>query len=417
MECRNSCGAYISGHLFRGPIPGWRGTKLGEMEGSGVMDIVMFTETFLPHANGVTTSLLNARDALKRRGHKVTIYSAGPPLLDAADVHFYGGKIFNLYPDFPVALYPSRRSIKNNRRVRREPADLVHVHCPGPMGWRGYKASKELKVPLILTHHTLLEPLVRYAPIGWKTIYRAGSRFITKKLVKNAATLIAPSTATRDELTAAYPEAGPKIRVVPTGIDTERFHPGLDAHTVREDWGFDERHRVVLYLGRVSYEKRIDVLLDAFQRLHQKEPLARFVIAGTGPANDELQEQAKRLGVDDVVRFEGHVPGHRLPLTYAAADAFASASEVETQGLTLLEAMAVGKPCAVTAYRGYLDFVRDGENGFLFQKADADHAARALRAALDAPANVRTNARRTAEQFSTQACVRMLENVYNETVN
>lgn len=381
------------------------------------MDIVMFTETFLPHANGVTTSLLNARAGLKRRGHKVTIYSAGPPLLDAADVHFYGGKIFHLYPDFPIAFYPSRRSIKNNRRVRREHADLVHVHAPGPMGWRGYKASKELGIPLVLTHHTILDPLVRYAPIGWKTIYRAGTRFITKKLVRMSKLLIAPSTATQQELEAAYPDVGAKVRVVPTGIDIERFRPNLDGQSVRDDWGFDERKRVVLYLGRLSYEKRIDVLLDAFSRLHEKEPAARFVIAGTGPANDDLQDQTHRLGLDDVVRFDGHIPGHRLPVTYAAADAFASASEVETQGLTLLEAMAVGKPCAVTAYRGYLDFVQDGENGFLFPKGDIQAASNALEAALDAPATIRTNARRTAEKFSTNACVRLLENVYAETLN
>lgn len=375
----------------------------------------MFTETFLPHANGVTTSLLNARDGLKRRGHKVTIYSAGPPLLDAADVHFYGGKIFHLYPDFPIALYPSRRTIRNNRRVRREPADVVHVHAPGPMGWRGYKASKDLQVPLVLTHHTVLEPLVRYAPLGWKTIYRAGTRFISRRLVAKSKLLIAPSSATRADLAAAYPQAAEKIRVVPTGVDTSRFRPNLDGAPIREDWGFDEHHRVVLYLGRLSYEKRIDVLLEAFTRLHARDDDARLVVAGTGPANDDLQDDARRLGVEDLVRFEGHVPGHRLPATYAAADAFASASEIETQGLTLLEAMAVGRPVAVSAVGGYLDVVRDGENGYLFPRSDADAAARALVQALDAPASVRTSARRTAETYSAPRCVALLEQAYRDT--
>lgn len=381
------------------------------------MDIVMFTETFLPHANGVTTSLLNAREGLKRRGHSVTIYSAGPPLLDAADVHFYGGKIFHLYPDFPIAFYPSRRSVRNNRRVRSEPADVVHVHGPGPMGWRGYKASRRLRVPLVLTHHTVMEPLVRYAPVGWKTIYRVGTRLISRRLVHKSKLLIAPSRAARDELANKFPEDGHKVRIVPTGIDTDRFSPDLDGSRVRADWGYTGGERVILYLGRLSYEKRIDVLLDAFARLYKQEPLARFVVAGTGPAVDELKQQSSVLGLDDVVGFPGHISDHLLPQTYAAADAFASASQVETQGLTLLEAMAVGRPCAVSAFGGYLDFIRDGENGYLFPPANPAAAARTLRSALDAPRFIRTNARRTAEQHSNGVCVPNLERVYEEALS
>ncbi|HLE47268.1 MAG TPA: glycosyltransferase, partial [Candidatus Thermoplasmatota archaeon] len=322
----------------------------------------------------------------------------------------------HLYPDFPIAFYPSKRTIKNNRRVRREHADLVHIHAPGPMGLRGYKASKELKVPLVLTHHTVLEPLVRYAPFGWKTLYRAGTKFLNKKLVGKSKLVVAPSRATAHDLATKYPNAKDKIRIVPTGIDTERFNPYLDGSRIRDDWGYTDGERVILYLGRLSYEKRVDVLLDAFAQVRKREPLARFVIAGTGPANDELQDHARGLGIEDVVRFEGHIPGHKLPQTYAAADAFASASEVETQGLTLLEAMAVGKPCAVSAHGGYLDFVQEGENGFLFPVHDASATTEALMKALDAPSTIRTNARRTAERYSTQACVPMLEKVYSETV-
>jgi 1,2-diacylglycerol 3-alpha-glucosyltransferase len=377
----------------------------------------MFTETFLPHANGVTTSLLNAREGLKRRGHKVTIYSAGPPLLDAADVHFYGGKIFHLYPDFPIAFYPNGKSAKNKRRLNSEGADLVHVHAPGPMGWRGYKASKRLGIPLVLTHHTVLEPLVRYAPMGWKTLYRAGTHFISKRLVRAAKTLIAPSHAAKQELIDKYPDAEGKIRIVPTGIDVDRFTPDLDGSRIREDWGYTNGERVIMYLGRLSYEKRVDVLLEAFAKLSKDDKDARFVVAGTGPASDELQNHARRLKLDDTVRFEGHVPDHLLPHTYAAADAFASASEVETQGLTLLEAMAVGKPVAVSAVGGYLDYVRDGENGFLFPRASTPGAIKAMRHALDAPAAIRREARRTAELCSTRALIPALESVYRETLS
>lgn len=384
--------------------------------GSKSLNVAMFTETFVPHANGVTTSILNARSALHRRGHKVTVYSAGPAVQGEDQVHYYGGKVFPLYPDFPVAIYPTRAGRENKRLLQKQGADLIHIHAPGPMGVRGYLAARRQKVPFLLTYHTVYAPLVRYAPFGWKTIYRVGSRTADYLLSSRCRFLIAPTHEVKRQLVRKHPELEPKIRVVPTGVDLERFRPGLDAARLRREWNLAPDDRVLLYLGRISFEKRIDVLLEAFARLQPHRPDLKLVLAGTGPALAAYQQEAQRLGIAAHVRFVGHVPDADVPLAYNAADVFASASTFETQGLTLVEAMGCGAPCAVAAAGGFLDVVRDGENGYLFAPGSVDGAVHAIELALAAPASLRERARASALPYGLEACIELLERVYEEAL-
>ncbi len=388
---------------------------IGTME-TGPLNVAMFTETFLPHANGVTTSILNARRGLGRRGHKVVVYSAGPPVLENETVHYYGGKIFPLYPDFPMAIYPTRVGRQNRRLVAEQDADVVHVHAPGPMGVRGYRAAKRHRLPLVVTYHTVYEPLARYAPRGLRTVFSVGASGIERMLNRRCQVLIAPTHAAKRELLAKYPRLAPKIRVVPTGIDLNLFRPGLDGSPVRAAWGFESGERVLLYLGRLSYEKRIDILMRAFARLRRQHTDLRLVVAGTGPADAELQALARGMGLEGVVRFPGHVADEDVPLYYNACDVFVSASDFETQGLTVLEALACGRPCAVAGARGFLDVVRDGDNGFLFPPDSVDGAVHGIELALHAPAALRERARSSAMLWGIEHCVGLLERAYTEAV-
>lgn len=384
--------------------------------GSRALNIAMFTETFVPHANGVTTSILNSRRGLFDRGHRVTVYSAGPPVQENESVHYYGGKTFPLYPDFPVAILPNRAARENKRILEQQKADLVHIHAPGPMGLRGYAAARRHKLPFIVTYHTEYEPLVRYAPFGYKTFFRVASRAVNKLLNKRCRVLIAPSKAIQRRLVERGGLEEHKVRVVPTGIDLDRFQPNLDASSVRDDWGFNNGERVVLWLGRVAFEKRLDVLLDAFAAVRKDEKDLRLVIAGSGPATGEFRSRAMNLGLDGSIRFVGHVRDEDVPLYYNAADVFASASAFETQGLTLLEAMACGTPSAVAAAGGFLDVVEDGHNGYLFEPDNVAAASEGLRRALSAPSALRSAARETARQYGIDRCALLLEDAYEEAL-
>lgn len=396
--------------------PGKHGADWGTPMASKSLNIAMFTETFVPHANGVTTSILNARRSLFDRGHKVTVYSAGQPVLENEAVHYYGGKTFPLYPDFPVAIYPTRAGRENKRILARQGADVIHIHAPGPMGFRGYRAAKRHKLPFLLTYHTVLGPLARYAPFGMKTIYKVSSGAADRILSKNCQVLIAPTHAARRDLLTRYPDYERKIRVVPTGIDLDVYRPGLDASRIRDAWGYNHGERVMLYLGRTSFEKRVDILLHAFARLSRDDRDLRFVVAGTGPAFDAYRALARTLGIDEKVQFAGHVPDADLPLYYNACDVFTSASEIETQGLTLLEAMASGAPVAVAAAGGFLDIVKDGENGFLFPPGSVDGAVHGIELALHAAPSMRQRARQAALPYGLDHCASLLESAYRLAV-
>lgn len=382
------------------------------------MRIAMFSETYLPSANGVTTSIVAARRELTKRGHQVRVLCAGPRANAARVDHatFYGGRSMARYPDFHLALAPALGTPSAVRVLRDWEADLAHLHSPGPMGWRGWHAARRNAIPYVYTYHTHLEPLAKYAPRGTGRFVNRSAFAIQDYLVRHSSALLVPSHFLLELLKKEDESLAHRAIVVPTGIDVTRFNPATRGAAQRAAWGLAPDDEVLLYLGRMGHEKRVDFLVESFAQVAAKRPKAHLVLAGRGPASAALARQAAALGLADRVHLVGFVADDLLPATYAAADAFVSASDFETQGLTLLEAMATGLPCAVAAAGGYLDPVRDTENGYLFAAHDANAAARAMGAALDAPQSVRGEARHMAESYRTERCVRVLERAYEAAV-
>jgi 1,2-diacylglycerol 3-alpha-glucosyltransferase len=235
-------------------------------------------------------------------------------------------------------------------------------------------------------------------------------------LARRSARFIVPSRYLQRAVLAEQPEFAGRCVVVPSGVDVARFNPAVDGSDIRASWGFGDDAEVFLWLGRLGYEKRIDFLLDAFAKVQAQRPSARLVLAGSGPASDAFRRRAHALGVEGNVLFTGYVPDELVPRYYGAADAFVSASDFETQGLTLLEAMATGVPSAVASAGGYLDVLRPGENAYTFQPNDLGGAAQAMHHALDAPDAVRRAARDTAIEYSLERCEELLEETYADVL-
>jgi len=205
------------------------------------------------------------------------------------------------------------------------------------------------------------------------------------------------------------------IEVLPTGLPADSYVRG-DGARFRQRFDLPADRPLLLYVGRVAYEKNIDFLLRMFVRLRAQRPDALFVIAGEGPAREHLARLSRSLGIEDAVRFIGYLDrATELPDCYAAGDAFVFASRTETQGLVLLEAMAQGTPVVSTAELGTRSILTPGCGAFVVAEDEGEFSS-AVAAALSLPANDprRGQLRVHAESWASQAMARRLIAFYEK---
>jgi 1,2-diacylglycerol 3-alpha-glucosyltransferase len=173
---------------------------------------------------------------------------------------------------------------------------------------------------------------------------------VIKRLVKthcnSTQTIIAPSPKAKDALVSYGVKKN--IEVLPTGINLTRFEKRCDEKdilAIRAKFGFTHDDFIVLYLGRLAEEKNIPAIMKGIAET--ENPFVKMLIVGDGPKQQHLQTLSQELGIVERVRFAGAQPMDRVPRYYQSADLFVSASETETQGLTIFEAMASRVPVLV----------------------------------------------------------------------
>jgi phosphatidylinositol alpha 1,6-mannosyltransferase len=324
------------------------------------MRIAFVTETFLPRVNGITHTLTHLLGHLSQRGHtSLMIAPAGAPARFAdTPIVPVRGMHFPWYPEWQ-AIPPSPMVAQTLRAF--EP-DLVHVVNPISLGLSGLRAGRALRRPVVASYHTDVPGFLS----RWNYRWLAGPVRAWLRWLHNQADVNwCPSETTRAELSRQGFE---RMQVWSRGVDTARFSPAHrdPAWRARLSDGHPDA-LLLLYVGRVSHEKRVAWLLDALRAARQVNPAARLVIAGDGPARAQLHAQAAGLPV----HFAGYLHGHDLACAYAACDMFVFPSANETFGNVALEAMASGLPVIAARAGGILDFVHHGTEGLLFNSDDA----------------------------------------------
>lgn len=377
------------------------------------MRVAMFTDTYLPARDGVVSSILITREQLRALGHEVFIFAPAPK--DDADrepgVYYFRSRTFKNYDTYGIPLYPTDKS----QLLRNVKAEVIHSHGLTFQGLRSLMAGRNLKLPVVITWHTMVTEAARYYNFtklpNWMVTLLM-KRYLRSLLVR-ADAVVAPTNSIKDELLLMSPHIR-HIEVIPTGVDSDRFHPENDGGEVRRRLGMGE-DKMVLSLGRIAWEKNLELVLRGFKILLRTSPNVKLVIAGEGPARKHYIEMAREMGIGDRVIFPGFIKDEELANYYAACDAFVLASKFETQGLVVLEAMATGKPISAINYRALKEIVSDGKNGYLFED-DANSWAEATLRALSAPEGVRIAARLKAEQFSTRVGAEQLVQLYQYAI-
>ncbi|MDI3542059.1 MAG: 1,2-diacylglycerol 3-alpha-glucosyltransferase [Candidatus Methanomethylophilaceae archaeon] len=373
------------------------------------MRIAMPTDSYLPTRDGVVTSVISAKQSLEALGHEVIVVAPDPGEGAREDgTIYFPSRSFRSYPGYFVPIYPSNKI----ETIRELNVDIIHSQGQLTMAVRSMLASRELKLPVVISFHTMVtEAMQYYSPIPLNIEIAEKLFWIYfRYLLNHADAVIAPTEAIKKELLSRAP-AIKRIEVIPTGIDTKRFNPSLDGTIIRERYSLDG-YRVVLHVGRISFEKNIGTVIRALKYLPEDVIL---LLVGTGPAMENMKMLAEELGISDRVVFTGFVPDTEIPLYYAAADTLVIASKFETQGLVVLEAMGCGTPVAAIGYRALKDTIENGVNGYLFED-DPLSCARAVTACLEADGEMKRAARRTAERYSMETSAERMVSLYEDAI-
>jgi glycosyltransferase involved in cell wall biosynthesis len=371
----------------------------------------MVSDVYFPRVNGVSTSIETFRRELAGLG--VELRLAVPRYADE--------------PDEPGIVRVAGRAVPGDREDRlaawrgmhravREAAhgcDLIHVQTPFVAHYAGLAAARGLGLPVLATYHTLFEEYIaHYAPFLPAGCLRSWARALSRRQCNALDAVIVPSQAMRSRLLDYGVRSD--LHVLPTGIPLARFAGG-DGSMFRQRHGIAPGRPMALFIGRVAREKNIGFLLEAVLHARQSCPDILLVIAGEGPAREELQAQAVALGLGEAVRFVGYLERRReLPDCYAAADVFVFASRTETQGLVLLEAMAAGLPVIALSVMGTADIL-DAGRGCVTPPDDPPRFGGALGNLLSTPASreqLAAEARAHAEAWSDVAMARRMAELY-----
>jgi 1,2-diacylglycerol 3-alpha-glucosyltransferase len=368
----------------------------------------MITDSYYPTRDGVVTSITLAKEGLEKLGHEVIVVAPDPGKEQRMDgVRYFRSIEFKSYNGYFVPIYPSNK----DEIIRSIDPDIIHIHGIALMALKGIIAAKNQKIPIVLTYHTMVEDTIEfYSPLKvFPNIQKRMAWVYLRGLLRRPDVVIGPSEDTIDKLLRKGTRPK-RTEVIPTGIDTARFKPSLNGNAVRERYCLNDS-KVVLYVGRLSFEKNINVIINALRYADD----VKLLIAGKGPAKESLEETARNAGVEDRVIFAGFVPDGELSQLYAAADVFVSASRFETQGLSVLEALACALPVACADGGAFTDYIKDGVNGFLFSEGE-EECANAIRSCISCGPEIKENARATAESMSAESCAKILEKLYEELI-
>ncbi|MEM4267451.1 MAG: glycosyltransferase [Candidatus Woesearchaeota archaeon] len=389
------------------------------------MRIAIFTDTFHPEVNGVVFSILNFSKILAERGHVIKIFA--PRHKHDIPLKLPKNISIERHYSVPLATYKDVSIVFPNifrivRRIKRFAPDMIHIHSPSTMGLAGLFASKTLKIPTVGTFHTLLTEqttyvslarITRFDKVKEKAIDKLMSSFLNK-VMKNANkskikrkierhlirkvrlkkikkkgdsrviwfllakfynccdVVTTPTKIIRKVLIANHIKAK-KIRVLSNGINMGRW---------RRKKCY-KRSNIVIHVGRIGFEKNIDVLIHAIKIVTEKNPKIKLYIVGMGPAEASIKSLVNRLGIEKNVKFIGKVAHEKLSRYYTKADVFATASTMETQGLVILEAMACGLPIVGVNKYAIPEIVKHERNGFIVRPFDPSSMAECIKLLIE----------------------------------
>ena len=337
------------------------------------MRIGLFTDTYPPYINGVSTSVKMLKDALEKKGHQVFVVTVNS---ENMKYEFSENDKVIRVPGIPVGIYDYRLTgiypLRAINIIKKWKLDIIHSHTEFGIGTFARLISRQLNIPLVHTYHTMWEEYVYYVTKGY---FDRSSKKIVEYLTlfycdKTASELVVPTRKTYDLFKEKY-KVDRNVHIVPTGIEVDRFfEENMDKKKVLElkkELKLDDDSFSLLFVGRLAKEKNIEYLIEVMKDIAKKDKKIKLIIVGDGPDYEKYQSLVEKYHLDEQIILTGKVEWENIPLYYHLADLFLTASKSETQGLTVIEAMASSVPPVCIDDESFRNTVIDGLNGRIFR--------------------------------------------------
>jgi 1,2-diacylglycerol 3-alpha-glucosyltransferase len=359
------------------------------------MKIAFFTDTYYPQVNGVVKSIDLFYKHLKSLGNEVHIFCPDDSGINKDEhIHLIASSQFKSYPEYRVGLPSSLRIMEEVKNIN---PDIIHIHSPFTIGLVGMSIAKILKIPIVATYHTLLPEYFSYA--GSSNFKKLIDEY-TNCFFNRSTIVIVPSKSIKDLLKIKTP-----IEILPTSSELK-----ITRNNKKRN-----KKLTILHVGRLCKEKKIDVILNAFAKINKKID-SKLIITSDGPDKERLKKLCKKLKIENEVNFTGYVSDKELIKLYSTSDVFVSASDTETQGIVILEAMINGCPVIARNALGFKDVIKNRKNGILFDSEDELIKDVLLINNNNKLKNKLTkNGYETARKFNISNYVKKIEEVYKES--
>ena len=379
------------------------------------MNIVMMTNTFTPFVGGVSRSVTHFTQELREMGHRVIIVApvfddmpeSEEDVIRVPAIQHFTGSDFSVVLPIPGFLLARLEKVK---------PDIIHAHHPHLLGEAAVRLAGGFECPLVFTYHTMYEQYLHYVPAHAKKLRQFVTHFVTG-YCNLCDFIVAPSESVAQVIRSR--NIVTPFEIIPTGVYPDRFARG-DRAGFRQAHGIPIDAFVAGYVGRLAPEKNLGFLTEALRRFVRRNERGHFLVVGKGPSEEEIRERFGANDLSDRLHLTGSLDGQDLTDAYHAMDAFVFASQSETQGMVITEAMAAGQPVVAVDATGIREVVKDGYNGRLLKSEDSETFASAIEEIAAAPSDQRDKyiqaAHATAQEYSMAKVAQKLASIYDDLV-
>ena len=372
------------------------------------MKIAIATAVYYPMINGVAVFAHNLAVGLAKRGNEVmvicpsqngrnytrTVEGVKMVYLRSVDAKVYPDQIHEvpkkkkiLGVKIPHLMYKHglRVSIFPQKEVKKAMddfgPDVVHVQVSDPIGLSVVWYARKHNIPVVTTEHN--QPDVFTDPLKVPGVMKKPVNYLLTSYFRNRQSksdfvTMPTEKAIKELIWSRGTEFPVPVAVVSNGVDLVNFKPGKAPREVYKKYGIPEDRPIILYVGRVDPEKKLGVVIDAFDKAHAKIPKALLVVVGDGVDKVRLENKVEKMGLAGDVKFVGRVVPPELYELYKLGDIFVTASEIETQGIVLIEAAACGLPLIAVDKGAVSEVCISDKNGYLCEPGNADEISKAM---------------------------------------